>query len=204
MDLFDTLRRKSRKKKYDYFIEKMRPERKRLIVDIGAGNGLFLEQDFPYKDRIIALDINIHDLLELGGKYPQVQCIVADAEQLPFKDGAIPIVFANAVIEHVGDFKKQLQFAEEIQRVGQTFFVTTPNKNFPFEFHYKIPFYQFFPKSLQKWLNRKFGIGLWYHKGVWEDINLLNIRNLKRLFPESQFIKVRITIYPETLICYKN
>lgn len=204
MGLFETLRKISRKKKYDYFIQMMQPERQELILDIGASNGPFLEQDYPHSDRIIALDINMTDLTELHESCPHVRCVLGNGKQLPFKDEAIPIVFANAVIEHVGHYEDQKLFAEEIQRVSRKYFITTPNKNFPFEFHFKLPCYQFVPKSLQKWLNRKFGIGLWYNKGVWEDINLLNVRRLKKLFPNSKFIKVRVTISPETLICYRD
>ena len=204
MGLFETLRKNSRKKKYDYFIEMMQPEREQFILDIGASNGPFLEQDYPHRDRIIALDISMSDLIELHQRYPQVICILGNGKQLPFKDHVIPVIFANAVIEHVGDYENQKLFAEEIQRVSRKYFITTPNKNFPFEFHFKLPCYQFVPKSIQKWLNRKFGIGLWYRKGVWEDIHLLNIRKLKKLFPNSEFIKVKVTIYPETLICYRD
>ena len=116
MGLFETLRKNSRKKKYDYFIEMMQPEREQFILDIGASNGPFLEQDYPHRDRIIALDISMSDLIELHQRYPQVICILGNGKQLPFKDHVIPVIFANAVIEHVGDYENQKLFAEEIQR----------------------------------------------------------------------------------------
>ncbi len=45
---------------------------------------------------------------------------------LPFKDKSYDIVFSNSVIEHVGNLEKQKQFADEVQRVGKSYFIQTP------------------------------------------------------------------------------
>jgi ubiquinone/menaquinone biosynthesis C-methylase UbiE len=201
--VIENFRQKSREKKYQLFIDQLNPNPHDFILNVGAGNGLFLEDLYEQKDRIIALDIEIIALQELKANYPDVICLIADATALPFKDRAMKIVFSNAVIEHVGSIKMQQKYADEINRVGGKYFVTTPNKYFPFEFHYALPCYQFIPKSIQKWLFKTFKIGLWYAKNTWEEINLLSYRQLKRLFPGSKITKQRITFYPETLICYK-
>jgi len=201
--IFEDFRQKSREKKYQLFIDQLNPNPHDFILNVGAGNGLFLEALYERKDRIIALDIGRVAIQELKEKYPDVICLIADATALPFKDGSVKIVFSNAVIEHVGSLKLQQKYAEEINRVSGKFFITTPNKYFPFEFHYGLPCYQFVPRSIQKWLFKTFKIGLWYAKNTWEDINLLSYRQLKKLFPGSKIMKQRITFYPETLICYK-
>jgi ubiquinone/menaquinone biosynthesis C-methylase UbiE len=179
------------------------PQKDDLIVNIGAGNGLFLETLYEEKSNILALDIEIVMLQDLKRKFPEVQCIVADAKSLPFRDGSVKISFSNAVIEHVGPNSDQKNFAEEIQRVSQKYYITCPNKYFPFEFHYRLPLYQFVPKSIQKWLFKKFNIGLWY-ENKWEDINLLSYRQMKKFFPNTTIVKQRVTLFAETLICYKN
>ena len=202
-NLMEKFREKSREKKYQLFVEQLKPEADDVIVNIGAGNGLFLESTYNKRDKIIALDLDLVMLNDLKRKYPEVPCIVADARALPFKDGGVKISFSNAVIEHVGANSHQRKFADEIQRVSQKFYVTCPNKYFPFEFHYRLPLYQFVPKEIQKWLFKKFNIGLWY-ENKWEDINLLSIRQLKKYFPGTRVIKQRITLLAETLICYKN
>lgn len=199
----EKFREKSRGKKYQLFIDQLKPEADDVIVNIGAGNGLFLESVYKNKKKIIALDINLVMLHDLRQKYPEVQCLVADGRALPFKDKAVKISFSNAVIEHVGANSHQQQFADEIQRVSQKFYVTCPNKYFPFEFHYRLPLYQFVPKAIQKWLFQKFQLGLWY-ENKWEDINLLSYRQMKKYFPTSTVVKQRITFLAETLICYKN
>ena len=199
----EKFREKSRIKKYQLFINQFNPKDDDIIVNIGAGNGLFLESIYERPERIISLDIELAMLHDLKRKYPNAQCIVADAKRLPFKDKSAKIVFSNAVIEHVGANSSQQKFASEIQRVGQKFYITCPNKYYPFEFHYRLPLYQFVPKSVQRWLFKKFNLGLWY-ENKWEDINLLSFRQLKKLFPGTKVIKQRVTFWAETLICYKN
>jgi ubiquinone/menaquinone biosynthesis C-methylase UbiE len=201
--LMEKFREKSRGEKYKLFIDQLDPKPDDLILNIGAGNGLFLESVYNLRERIIALDIELVMLLDLKRKYPEVPCLVADARALPFKDGSVRIAFSNAVIEHVGATSQQKKFADEIQRVSQKYYITVPNKYFPFEFHYRLPLYQFVPKSIQKWLFKKFKIGLWY-ENKWEDINLISSRQLKKYFPNTKVVKQRITFCAETLICYKN
>ena len=203
-NLMERYRAQSREKKYKLFLEKIQPKDNDTILDIGGGNGLFLEQKYQHKSNIICLDLELEPLLVTKEKYPEIQCILADATALPIKDSSVPIVFSNAVIEHVGNRENQKQYANEILRVAKKFFVTTPNKFFPIEFHYRIPFYQFIPKIIQRWLNNKFSVGLWYNKGIWEDIYLLSYRQLKKLFSKNTVIKLNTTFISESLICYKD
>jgi len=52
------------------------------------------------------------------------------------------------VIEHVGDFERQVLFLKEINRVARNVFITTPNKLFPIEVHTRTPFLHFLPKKM--------------------------------------------------------
>jgi len=201
LKLFDNLSEKSREKKYKLFLDIIKPTKENTILDVGSGPGTFLEKRYINKENIIALDINSEYLKDLKKKYPKVKTKLGSALKLPFEDNSIDIVFSNAVIEHIGNYKNQQQFAKEMQRVGKKWFVTTPNKWFPFEPHFLVPFYQFVPKKVQKFLSKHVNVGR-YKKGTWQDINLISARIFKKLFPTSKIMKNRITIFPETLICY--
>jgi 2-polyprenyl-3-methyl-5-hydroxy-6-metoxy-1,4-benzoquinol methylase len=150
------------------------------ILDVGAGRGGALER-FNTTNAITAVDL---EPLEDGWlAQANVEVKVADGTNLPFGDGEFPIVFSSSVIEHI---PKQLQhaFADEIRRVGQRYFVQTPNRYFPIEPHYQLPFFQFLPERLRRALNRRFTLG-WRERGSWEEANLLSASDLRRLFPDA-------------------
>jgi hypothetical protein len=154
---------------------------------------------YLWPERIVVLDIDFGSLQRLSQCTP----VCGNGIRLPFEDEAFDIVWSNAVIEHVGGFEAQGQFAAEIRRVGRGYFVTTPWKGFPVELHYKLPLYQFVPKPVQRWISNHVALG-WCEPGQWADINLLWQHQLQSLFPDARVVKQRITLWPEILIAYST
>lgn len=187
----------SRQRKYSLFMEKLKPRSNDLILDLGGSDGSYLVSYYPWPGNITLMDIEIPRL----SKSSSTKKICGNALTLPFDNNSFDIVWCNALIEHVGDFRYQRILANEIQRVGKSFFVTTPWKGFPIELHYQLPLYQFVPKRIQKLISRNFSVG-WYKKGEWEDIYLLWLHQMKTLFPKATVIKHRVSFWPETLIAY--
>ena len=173
------------------------------LLDVGGGWGLFLEAFLEKGLTVVVVDIDEASLRSIRARHPQVSLVLASGTDLPFKDQAFQGVFSNAVLEHVGPLPAQARFASEVNRVGQSYFVTTPNKLFPFEFHFGLPAYQFVPRPLQRLLAQGLGLGLWYDRGKWEDIRLLTSRQVARLFPGGKVIAQRVTFMAETLIAVK-
>jgi len=156
----------SRKKVFKRFIKYMEPQSDDVILDLGVagdyyGEQPFFEDNYKYKDNIIGVDININELTSLKRKYKDIPLVLADGCYFPFKSTSIDILFSNAVLEHIGDMKRQKKFADEIMRVAKKWFVATPNFWFPIETHWKLPFIHFLPKKLQKEIMRaRYGDGL--------------------------------------------
>ena len=71
--------------------------------------------------------------------------VVADGRSLPFRDNAFDLVYANAVIEHVGGSADQKKFVDELARVGRSWIITTPNRWFPIEAHHHTLFSHWLP-----------------------------------------------------------
>jgi hypothetical protein len=195
---------KSRTKKFALFEAVFRPDPEDRVLDVGASGEVFLrytfEDVYPYPERVVAGGCDFGEVLSARRYYPQPRYAVFDGCSLPFPDKSFDIVFSNAVIEHILGEGRQAQFAREIMRVGRSWFVTTPNYWYPFESHYHLPLIQFLPRPLRREYNRLFGTSI--PKGSVQDLALLSAGQLSRLFPGSRIAKVRVTLWPETLVAY--
>jgi len=196
---------RSRTKKFALLRLLFRPQPEDRVLDIGASGDVFLrytfEDIYPYPQRIIAGGHDFREILSARRHYPPPQYVVFDGCRLPFPDKSFDLVFSNAVIEHILGEDRQTRFAEEIMRVGKSWFVTTPNYWYPFESHYHLPFIQFLPRAAQREYNRLLGTHI--PKGQRQELGLLSARQLRSLFPSSRILKVRVTFWPETLVaCY--
>lgn len=198
------LSRKSRTKKFELLARIFRPRPEDRVLDIGASGEVFLrytfEDVYPYPERLVAGGYDYREVASARGHYPKPAYAVFDGCSLPFPDKSFDLVFSNAVIEHVLGAGRQKQFAREVMRVGRSWFVTTPNHWYPFESHYHLPFIQFMPRVAQREYNRLLGTHI--PRGTVQELALLSARQLRRLFPSSHIVKVRVTFWPETLVAY--
>ena len=195
---------KSRTKKFQLFESIFQPGPTEQVLDVGASGDVFLrytfEDVYPYPSRIIAGGHNLGEVRSARQAYPKSTYAVFDGASLPFPDKSFDIVFSNAVIEHILGPGRQMRFAEEVMRVGKSWFVTTPNYWYPFESHYHLPFIQFLPENLRRSYNSLLGSHI--PKGQTQELALLSAGGLRRLFPTSHIEKVRVTFWPETLVAY--
>jgi SAM-dependent methyltransferase len=194
----DTVRR-WREQRYGMFIDLCSVKPDERILDVGAGEGSALER-FNATNPIVAVDLETDERDWLQGENVTVQR--ADGTQLPFADGAFPIVFSNSVIEHV---PRGLQpaFAREIRRVGERYFVQTPNRWFPIEPHYQMPFVHFLPERALRALNKRFTMG-WRKKGEWYETTLLSASDLRQLFPDATIHRERMFGMTKSLMAVRG
>lgn len=195
---------KSRTKKFQLFESVFNPGPEDRVLDVGASGEVFLrytfEDVYPYPSRIVAGGHSFDEVNSARKAYPKPAYAVFDGCSLPFPDKSFDIVFSNAVIEHILGPGRQKRFADEVMRVGRSWFVTTPNYWYPFESHYHLPLIQFLPESVQRRYNSAFGSHI--PKGQTQELALLSARGLGKLFPTSCIRKVRVTFWPETLVAY--
>jgi hypothetical protein len=188
-----------RRQRYELFVQLCRLEADDRIIDVGAGWGAALER-FNTVNPIVAVDLKPDASGWLGS--PNVTVVQADGTALPFADREFDVAFSNSVIEHVPP-ELQAAFAAEIGRVATRFYVQTPNRWFPIEPHYQLPFFQFLPRRARMALNRRYTLG-WQAKGEWEEITLLGAGDLRRLFPGAEIHRERVLGLTKSLIAYRR
>jgi len=115
------------------------------------------------------------------------------------------VIHSNAVIEHVGNHERQLNFINEIARCGSQFYFSTPAKEFLIEIHTNLPFVHWFPKKISDFLLIKLG-KKW---AAGDYMHLLNKTSLDRLMKQSdvknyQIITHRILGFPYQHIVFGN
>jgi len=195
---------KSRRKKFELCASVFSPSPQDRVLDVGASGEIFTEYSFEdfyqYPRRIVAGGYELGEVMSARRSYPQPHYVVFDGCALPFPNKSFDLVFSNAVIEHILGQGRQEKFAQEVMRVGKSWFVTTPNYWYPFESHHHLPFLQFLPRPLQREYNRLLGTHI--PKGELQELALLSACRLQRLFPTSRIAKVRVTFWPETLAAY--
>jgi SAM-dependent methyltransferase len=195
-----------REELFAFFLEVMQPTAESQVLDVGVTpdeslvESNFFERLYPYKDRVIATSIEDASFLE--GNYPGLRFVMADGMALPFKDAAFDIVFCSAVMEHVGSRDRQRIFVQELLRVGKRFFITTPNRQFPMEFHTILPVIHWLPQPVHQKILRGLGMEFW---SLTENLNLLTASTFMALFPSADEVTLyehRLLGLPSNLVAY--
>jgi SAM-dependent methyltransferase len=179
------------------------------ILDVGGW-------EIFWKNMGIERYPNVHILLLNLYKQPvsmkNIESMVGDGCRMDeFESGQFDIVFSNSVIEHVGDFNRQMNMANEIRRVGKNYFVQTPNYYFPIEPHFMFIGFQWLPVSVRVFLIRHFNLG-WiekipdYNKAVKmiEDTRLLKYSELNSMFPDAKIYREKYLGFTKSFVVYEK
>jgi hypothetical protein len=182
---------RARRRMFELFMRRMAPCPSDLVLDLGVtpdmslGESNYFEAWYPFPEMLVAA--SIEEVAPLVSKFPTIRFQKIDPGPLPYKDGEFDIAFCSAVLEHVGDRSSQKFFLTEIARVSRKFFITTPNPNFPVEFHTMLPFVHWLPQPLHQRILRICG---YTFLAETRNLNLVGPRELEEL--ASGLGKVRI------------
>jgi len=186
--------RARRLKKFEkLFFRNFNPEKTIQILDVGGTDYFWKGSQIP---NVPGVCITLLNLQLEKTTHPHIKALVGDATAMPeFEDKKFDLVFSNSVIEHVYTYENQAKMAAEIQRVGKRYFVQTPNRYFPVEAHYALPFAQYMPKRLLFFILTKTRLSRmtkWKPQDAQQyqdEIRLLNEKEMKTLFPGSKMLK---------------
>lgn len=172
------------------------------ILDVGGNQLNWMYLDVKPKITILNLDPRPESLPS------NYEYVMGDARSMSFATDSFDLCYSNSLIEHVGDWEDQQRVADEIRRVGRSYYVQTPNFYFFIEPHFIAPFIHWLPVQLRLKLVRYFTLwGLTYRPDQTEiesavrETVLLTKRQMKLLFPNAVFLAERVLGMQKSLIC---
>lgn len=198
-----------RRKRRWLFVKIIKPTQTDIVLDVGGYPWLWLSQSSLVK-RVDVLNVQKTSWTEKISNV-NIQAIVGDGCALPLPDKSYDVGFSNSVIEHVGSWERQQQFASEIRRVAKALWVQTPAYGCPIEPHYLAPFVHYLPKDMQRKILQWISPRVWLDDLGCEQINqmvdttrLLRKKEVKQLFPDCQILTERLLwIIPKSYIAVR-
>jgi hypothetical protein len=194
-----------RRKMFTLFMNTMRPGPGTTVLDVGVTSderfreSNYFEQWYPHPHNVTC--VGTEDGSHLALRYPGLTYRqVRAGGPLPFRDGEFDIVFSNAVLEHVGSRASQAAFVRDLGRVGKAFFITTPDRRFPFEHHTGLPLLHYLPAPVFRGILAKTRYAHW---SLESNLNILTARELSELFPADATVdihRIRFMGVPSNLV----
>lgn len=157
---------------------------------------------------ILNYSSELADYSERAAAHLAYENVTGDACAMPqFADGAFHLVHSNSVIEHVGSYGRMIDFAREIRRVGQAYYVQTPNFWFPLDPHIAFPVLHWLPDPWRIWVHTHFSAGLVKRMdfasaaSLIDDCRMIGQRTMRTLFPDARHSAERFgLIFKKSLI----
>jgi uncharacterized protein (TIRG00374 family) len=107
------------------------PKNGEIILDIGCGSGVQLRAlDVDSPGLLIGMDLNRSALLFAKGKdIPNTEFLIADAEQLPFKEKTINRIICAEIVEHLREPEKMVTESDRVLADSGKIVISTPNEH---------------------------------------------------------------------------
>jgi ubiquinone/menaquinone biosynthesis C-methylase UbiE len=114
------------------------------VADLGCGSGAFTELLRQAGYSTVGLDIS-PKLIALGcSKYPGLELIEGDAENLPFETNSLDGILLSGLVHHFPDPRRLAAEVRRVLKPGGRFVAFDPNRMNPFMWLYRdhaSPFY---------------------------------------------------------------
>jgi hypothetical protein len=200
-----------RRRRFDLFVHSLQPRLSDTMLDVGGYPGVWTTQPQPC-GHIVTLNVDKIHWDKESAPHHNITSMSGDGCSLPMPDQSFDILYSNSVIEHVGDWHRQQQFASEARRVGKALWVQTPAYECPIEPHYMTPFIHYFPASFQRKMARWFTVWGLIERPNRKQVELMvgSIRLLRkvemaRLFPDCEIMTERLLwIIPKSYIAIRR
>jgi len=155
------------------------------ILDIGGIQSSydFLRKTFP-SSKIFSINIEKSDL-------PKNNAILANAEDLPFRDNYFDLIFAREVLEHIFQPNKFIDETKRILKKGGKIVISTPNLN---SWHVRLlVLFGYAPTNYTPYPGKTYGKPKFFKtKPKYDHVRVFPYRALKEIFNTNGFVLEKI------------
>lgn len=130
-------------------------------LDVGCASGLISYYLAEELGQVVGVDPD-GAALALASHRDNLFLLQADALRLPFPDRSFDVAVCAQVYEHTTDARRLTAEIHRVLRDDGVCFFSGPNKSFPLEFHYGLPFLHWLPVGWASWIVRRAGKGQGY------------------------------------------
>ena len=210
--LFDNIIVKKRSEMLDVLNNNIKKSLIKTILDIGTidddskkSSNYFIQK--LNDDRIIFKSISNQKINNKIFKKSLKKSITSTFSLDEFKKFKSDLVISSATIEHVGNFNNQKKMIKNIFNLTKKyFFITTPNRFFPIDFHTKIPFIHMLPKNIHRNILNNLGLKEYAKES---NLNLVDEKTIKKIIkyiPKKKFkikiFKIKLFLITSNLIIF--
>ena len=200
-----------RRRRFLLFLSLMRPKPSDVLLDVGGYPDFWTAFPQPVQ-RIDSLNLHRLSWNPQDDPVHNIRTLIGDGCSIAAPDKCYDIGFSNSVIEHVGSWERQQQFASEIRRVAKALWVQTPAYECPIEPHYMTPFVHYLPRAFRKAILRWGTLWGWVERPDRDRINamidglrLLRKSEVRALFPDCEIITERMLwVIPKSYIAIRR
>lgn len=179
------------------------------MLDLGGDLNYWNQLQWDQPHCHITL-LNLFDMSIPNNQSLQISAVKGNAIDTHFKDKQFDLVYSNSVIEHVGSYQNQQQFASEVNRLSDKYIIQTPSLWFPLEPHSLIPFFQFIPHPIRAVLIMIFNINYFpkaatYAEGlrVSKTTLMFTKKRFQQLFPDAHIQVEKLMGIPKSYTAIK-
>lgn len=107
------------------------------VADLGCGSGVFTDLLNKQGYEAIGLDLSPKLIALARNKYPKVEFLEGDVEQLPFPDSSLDGVLLSGLVHHLPDPARCAGEVFRVLKPGGSFVAFDPNRMNPFMYLYR-------------------------------------------------------------------
>lgn len=169
-----------------WLIEKLDPEKRKKILDVGCGDGFYLHLLLSLKNKntLVGIDIDPNALssAKKNLKGRKIKLLRGDLTKLPFKKNAFDAVLTSEVLEHVEDEVGALKEIRRVLKPKGVLVLSVPHANYPL-------FWDPVNYFLERMFRTHISTGFW--AGIWNQHRRLYTRKkIESVLKKSAFKKI--------------